>query len=234
MTKPLGGRAYGSIAHLPDSRMGPGDHKITDGQAYIATVKARKSDVVIVQEKLDGSNCCVAKINGEIVALTRAGYRAHTSSFQQHHIFDKWVAYQHKRFNSLLAEGERVCGEWLHTAHGTLYNLPHEPFVVFDILTDKKRLPFAAFMERVKDNFITPYLVSAGPAVSIATAMEALGERGKHGAVEQIEGAVWRVETDGEVNFLCKYVRPDKLDGKYLKIGTFFNTYPLTQAKEQA
>lgn len=49
--KPLGIKNYGSIAHLPNSRMGEGDHKISDGQARIATIKTRdKHDRVIVQE----------------------------------------------------------------------------------------------------------------------------------------------------------------------------------------
>ena len=32
---------------------------------------------------------------------------------------------------------------------------------------------------------------------------------------EEVEGAVWRVEREGRVDFLAKYVRPDKIDGKY-------------------
>lgn len=34
-TKPLGHKAYGSIPHLPTSRLGPGDHHVTEGQARI-------------------------------------------------------------------------------------------------------------------------------------------------------------------------------------------------------
>ncbi len=80
MTKPLGRKSYGSIPHLPESRMGSADHKISEGQAIIATKKKRdKHDVVIVQEKLDGSNVGIAKKNGEIIALTRSGYIANTS-----------------------------------------------------------------------------------------------------------------------------------------------------------
>ena len=52
--KPLGMKNYGHIAHLPSSRMGPGDHSCELGQARIATLKARdRHDHVIVQEKLD-------------------------------------------------------------------------------------------------------------------------------------------------------------------------------------
>jgi len=68
--KPLGRKSYGSIGHLPNSRMGPADRKISEGQERIATAKARdKHDRVIVTEKLDGSNVGIAKVAGKIVAL---------------------------------------------------------------------------------------------------------------------------------------------------------------------
>lgn len=37
-----------------------------------------------------------------------------------------------------------------------------------------------------------------------------------HGALDPVEGAVWRVERRGGGDFLAKYVRPDKTDGCYL------------------
>jgi hypothetical protein len=64
-TKPLGIKNYGHIAHLPGSRMGPGDHKCHTGQERIATRQTRdRHDLVIVQEKLDGSNVGVARSTG--------------------------------------------------------------------------------------------------------------------------------------------------------------------------
>ncbi len=93
MKKPLGRKAYGSIPHLPNSRLGTGDHRISDGIAKIATEKTRDSkDLVIVQEKLDGSNVAVAKLDDHrIVALGRSGYLAESSPYLQHQIFSDWV-----------------------------------------------------------------------------------------------------------------------------------------------
>ena len=54
--KPLGIKAYGSIGHLPNSRLGPGDHAVNEGQARICTEAPRdKYDTITVQEKLDGA-----------------------------------------------------------------------------------------------------------------------------------------------------------------------------------
>ena len=215
MSKPIGRKSYGSIAHLPTSRKGPADHAISPGQAAIATMKTRdRNDCVIVQEKLDGSNVSVAKADGEIHALTRSGNLAQQSRYEQHQWFAAWVRDNADRF-SFLMEGERVCGEWLAQAHGTRYALTHEPFVAFDLMRGEDRAPFVEFVNRVGQRFIMPRLLSIGPACSIERAME-MQDPATHGAIDPIEGAVWRVERDGKFDFACKYVRHDKADGCYL------------------
>ena len=240
--KPLGHKCYGHIPHLPGSRRGPGDHKCHEGQMKIACEKLRnRHDRVIVTEKLDGSNVGVAMINNEIVALTRAGYLAETSPFAMHHYFMGWVVANKNRFSLVLRNGERLCGEWLLVAHGTKYDLPHEPFIAFDIMAGQKRMPCDDFKFRVGlGDFTTPHVISDGGPTSIDDAMCKLGKYGFHGALEPVEGAVWRVERSvlidktvgnsggrwAEVDFLVKYVRPDKEDGKYLNGGdVILNNY---------
>lgn len=214
--KPLGRKLYGSIGHLPNSRLGPGDHKVTDGQAKICLQKARdKHDIIIVQEKLDGSNCGVAKVNGTILPLVRAGYLASSSPYKQHKVFAEWVYMNRDRFDFVLRDGERIVGEWLMQAHGTIYRLRHEPFVVFDIMIEATRLPWQRLFDRVAGVFVLPEMVSYGPPISTDEAMGILGPFGGHGA-ERPEGLVYRVERHGRVDFLAKYVRPDKIDGCYL------------------
>jgi hypothetical protein len=215
--KPLGRKAYGSIPHLPGSRLGPADRHCHVGQATIATEKARdKHDIIIVQEKLDGSNVAVARVNGVLHILTRAGYPAISSPYEQHHKFALWAYDNIDRFDELLKEGERICGEWLAQAHGTRYDLKHEPFVAFDIMTGEKRLNYHTFRDRVtKYDFIVPFLVSYGPPVAVKDAMSKMGS-GNHGAIDPVEGLMYRIERKGEVDFLTKHVRSDKQDGKYL------------------
>lgn len=222
VTKPLGAKAYGHICHLPGSRLGTGDHKLNTGQDRILTEKVRdKHDVIIVQEKLDGSNVCVARVNGELVAIGRSGYPSISSPYEQHRFFAAWVFERLDRFD-FLREGERLCGEWLAQAHGTRYALTHEPFVPFDLMRGQERAPYAEFSERVPAaGFTVPKLLSQGPPISVAKVLKILeGEErtrnGFHGAIDPVEGAMWRVERRGVVDFLGKFVRPEKIDGCYL------------------
>ena len=202
--------------------MGTGDHHCSEGQYKICCVKTRdRHDRIIVQEKVDGSCMSVAKLNGKILALSRAGYLADTSPFEQHHLFHSWVEANWKRFDCILNNGERACGEWLALAHGTRYQLPHEPFVVFDLFEEptkkpERRLTVDELDSRVVGRFVTPRRMFDGHVPISIEAVQAALEPSGHGALDKVEGAVWRVERRGEVNFVAKWVRSDKRDGCYL------------------
>jgi hypothetical protein len=121
-----------------------------------------------------------------------------------------------ERLAAVLHEGERVCGEWLAQAHGTRYALPHEPFVAFDLMSGNERLPIHEFIDRMRiGHFVTPRELHRGGALSIAQAKKHLEPSG-HGALDPVEGAVWRCERGGRGEFVVKWVRPDKVDGLYL------------------
>ena len=223
--KPLGMKSYGSIPHIRGSRMGPGDHHIHDGQARIATEKfpGEGDWFCVVEVKLDGSNVSVAKIGTEIVAMSRAGYRASQSPHEQHRLFDRWVRENWVRFDALLMDGERICGEWLAQAHGTRYSLTHEPFVPFDLMSGHTRVLRDEFWKRVHAHgFTTPHVLHADSSPFSLDAMKKAIETPMHGELDPVEGAVWRVERHDKrkigVQFLCKYVRPEKVDGSYLFI----------------
>lgn len=210
--KPLGRRAYGSIGHLPGSRLGPGDHHVPPGQADICTVKCRPGDTVFVEEKLDGSCCSVARLDdGRLAALTRAGYLASSSPFEQHWLFAAWVADNGHQFR-FLDRGCRVVGEWIAQAHGTIYQTTC-PFYVFDIFDDRNRrlTRYEVWCQQLKCSFSIPLCVHQGGAISIEQAFSSLDSH-----AHSPEGLVYRVEREGNVDFLAKWVRPDKRDGIYL------------------
>jgi len=215
--KPLGQKSYGSIGHIPGSRLGPGDHTVHAGQARIVCEKTRdKHDHIVVQVKVDGTNVSIANVGGEMIPLIRSGYRANSSRYVQHHMFSNWV-YKNLRMFDFLEEGERICGEWLAQAHGTRYRLERDPFVAFDLMTiPHKRATVEELRSRVGDRFIMPHLLSEGPPRSIEWCKDAINNISPHGEIDPIEGVVFRCERKGKVDFLCKWVRPDKIDGKYL------------------
>lgn len=218
--KPLGRKAYGSIGHLPSSRLGTGDHHVHEGQSRICLEKARdKFDVILVQEKLDGSCCSVAKVEGQILALGRAGYLASSSPFAQHHLFADWVEVHQHRFN-FLEDGERVVGEWLAQAHATRYDKTDsmfQPFVPFDIMRGHERATAEEVAIRVtSEGFRPPQIIAKGPFSLESLKQWLQWGPSWHGAIDPVEGAVYRVERKGKVDFLAKWVRPDKVDGIYL------------------
>ena len=216
MNKPLGRKAYGSIGHLPGSRLGPGDHTVHEGQGRICTEKTRdKHDRVIVQEKLDGSCTAVALIDGVVHALGRAGWPAESSRYEQHRMFAEWVRFNEGRFLAVLKDGERLVGEWLAQAHGTKYEIAdREPWGVFDLMAGTERRTVDELLSRIDGTFATPHLLHDGSAIPVSEAME-LHEANKW-PCEETEGVVYRVERKGKVDFLAKWVRPTKRDGKYL------------------
>lgn len=219
MSKPLGHKSYGSIPHLPNSRLGPKDYSIHEGQARILTEQTRdRHDTIIVQEKLDGSNVAIANINGALVPLTRAGYVATTSPFEQHHLFAHWVRENTNRFD-FLEPGQRLCGEWLAQAHGTRYDVDDRTvFVAFDLMTGKERAPYEVFLDTLfgKGIDVAAVIAAASRAVPLEEALDFLGTYGRHGAMDPVEGVVYRCERHGKVDFLAKWVRPDKVDGHFL------------------
>lgn len=222
--------------------MGPADKTCHEGQAKIATIKTRdRNDEIFVQEKLDGSNVGIAKIGNALYPLSRAGWLASSSSsYEQHRHFSDWVYKNYSRFWDVLKDGERLVGEWLMQAHGTRYNLQHEPFVAFDLMVDDKRMPYDDLVSRLGGIFTLPALLHRGNALGIEQAIASLNTYGFHGAIDPVEGAVWRIERNkptgkrGEkirvVDFLVKFVRPDKVDGFYLPeqsgMDAVWNWYP--------
>ena len=214
--KPLKMKAYTSICHLPGSKLGEGDHTINPGQARMCTEKSKeKNDVVVVTEKVDGTCTSVAKVDGQLYALGRAGYETHTSPYDFIREFGIWMQYYRDEFDEILEDGERIVGEWMIRTHGIPYNMPHEPWVAFDILRGNDRLCYDEFSKRIDGLLPTAGLIHKGEPIAVE---EAYKGTGYHGSIEMPEGMVYRVERKDKVLFLAKWVRHDMVPGKYLSI----------------
>lgn len=219
---------YGSIPHLSTSKLTQqADKKIEIGQEKILTEKARDwKDLIIVTEKIDGSNVGIYSGIEEIIPITRKGYRAESSPFKQHHLFSKYVKKMFPKVKRCLPGAWRIVGEWCAVAHGTMYDLSDfdPPFVAFDIFDERnQRLKYLDFIGWCAIMEVpTVPLLHIGQPITIKSAVKLLGD-GHYGKPEKPEGVVYRVERDGEVDFLAKWVREDKEDGKYLHGDEIYN-----------
>lgn len=221
-TKPLGRKGYGSTPHLVGSRVGPSDSHAEPSLCAIFTRKIRnRHDRIIVTEKLDGANMLAAKHDGNIIAISRAGYLAADTKWPMQKMFGRYVDDRRRVYASLLLEGERLGGEWLLQAHGTRYEIldPRDLFVGFSIIGPRGRIPHDEFTRRMGDHGLpTAHVISDGPALSQEDAVSLLGDNGFHRSIDPVEGAVWVLETRGEFNAIAKHVIPTKIDGKYLPL----------------
>ena len=171
MSKPLGRKAYGSIPHLPGSRLGPGDHQIHQGQAEILTGGTRdRHDEVVLQEKLDGSCVALANVDVLLVPMTRSGYPATTSKYEQHHLFAHWARHNQWRFH-FLKPGQRIVGEWLAQAHSVRYDVDDaRVFAAFDLMQGSNRAPYHQLASAAGETLTLVPLIHRGPALPVAAA----------------------------------------------------------------
>lgn len=227
-------KLFGKIPHLPGSRTGPSDRHVDPALAARCTLRERPGDRILVQEKLDGTCVAIVRLPDlSLEAYGREGRPCATARNDGRRAFAAWLAAQPtERFAAAVAPGERFVGEWLAVAHGTRYDLPHEPFVVFDCFAaNGARATFDTLRARaVAARLTLPHLVHDGGALAIEAALARLGPHGFHGAIDPAEGLVWRVEAAGTVAAVAKFVRAGKEDGRYLADHTgkapVANTWP--------
>ncbi len=215
-------KSYDSIGHLSKSRLGESDSHIDAKQESFLTVKLPPTDCKLyIEEKMDGSNCAVVRKGGEIIAIGRSGYRCSDSNHEQHRRFHAYVEKRKHIFESLLPEeDDRVVGEWLVMAHGTIYPRVTNPYQVFDLFKKGKRLNYQdAHAEFNKHGLESvPLLYEGKQAVSIDAALELASKYST-----ESEGVVYRLEIFSKnlgkyvPSLIAKVVRMEKEDGKYLK-----------------
>ena len=189
-------RNYGSIQHLPMSKMISDQDKLLPiREVEWLTVKTRvPSDVVIVTEKVDGCNVGVLRNKRKLYPIIRKGYDVRTNPYEWIREFADFVEVNKDRFVKLLNDGERVCGEWMVKTHTLSYNMKHEPLICFDLINGSYRDSYLNAKHRLEANgFVTAGLVHYGSAIPIEYATKMLGS-GFHGALNEPEGVVYRYE----------------------------------------
>ncbi len=210
-------KLYPKIPHLPGSRTGIRDRHCGMVIAKRLLEESQPGDMVIVQEKLDGSNVIVLRVEGLLMALGRDGKLCNNSRNTNRRAFAVWLERNQDRFDWLLSL-ERLACEWLPVAHGTRYTFPHEPIVALDFFdASGTRATLAELQKKIAPSSLKiPHVLHAGNAISLEAALEKLGTYGFHGALDESEGLVYRLERANKLLMLSKYVRHGKTDGVYL------------------
>ena len=222
-------RNFGNIKHLTGSRMkDAGDTLLEESIQPFFTERLQfpKRDKLVITEKVDGANVGVVKMDGILHPVMRKGYDVRTSEYAFIHQFADFVSDNAIRFDALLADRERVCGEWMIKTHSLFYKMPHEPFIVFDIIkSDAKRPIYDEIRERCKrQGFITAGLVWEGGTISTEEAIRLLGG-GFHGCQGAPEGVVYRYERDGTFEMSAKYVSNLNVGGDLMNDENIYNEW---------
>jgi hypothetical protein len=223
-------KLYPKIPHLPGSRTSIRDRHCGVVLAKRLLEHSKPDDTVIVQEKLDGTNVIVSRIDGELVAFGRDGKLCANSRNTNRQAFATWLTQNQHRFE-WLGNLERLVCEWLPVTHGTRYAFPHEPIVALDFFDSTgTRATMKQLQAKITNSsFIVPHVLHLGNAMSLEMALEKLGLNGFHGAIDASEGLVYRLEHENKLIAVAKYVRYEKIDGLYLAdhtgLADIFNSY---------
>lgn len=224
-------KAYGSIPHLPCSKMTDKHDKLVDEHkvelftsidaimSYFCTAEVTRRHIrVYITEKVDGSNSAVYKDNdGLLHPLMRKGYDVRTYPNNPAYLslkkFADYVEQNAERFDELLNPGELLNGEWMLKQHSLKYAVD-EPFIPFDIT--RKRIkgtnieidyePYQSFVKRVNAIGMKETECISTYAMKPQDAYLLLGEHGYHGCLDKPEGLVYRLEVDGKFNSYAKFV----------------------------
>ena len=178
--------------------------------------KYRPDTKIIITEKVDGSNVSIYNDNGEIIALSRGGYKCSGSQYEQHKLFYDLVEKLKDKgriTEDLLPVGDRVVFESLTVKHGAFYkNAPD--YLLIDWQTKKGRKLWNEydsflFIEKVKT------IYSGIIPIPVEHINSCIPKKGFYGAKEGYEGLVYRIERNNKFDFLSKWVRHDYQSLKY-------------------
>jgi hypothetical protein len=197
---------YPRTPHLSGSRLQPGDDDLP-----AIDPGALGSGTLVLEEKLDGSNCGISfGRDGALVLQSRGHVLTGGPRERQFDLLKCWASHHAAALYGVLGERYLMYGEWMYARHSIAYDrLPHY-FLEFDIL-DRASGVFLATSARRE-------LLAGTPVVSVpvlgldrAQAVKRYIGRSRCSTTETMEGVYLKREEDGCVTGRYKYVRPDFL-----------------------
>lgn len=194
---------YPRTPHINGSRLQPGDGDLKQvPRGTLAGVE------LVVEEKLDGSNCGISfDESGRLVLQSRGHVLTGGAREEQFDLLKRWAHHHSHALRETLGSRYLMYGEWLFARHTIAYDqLPHY-FLEFDIW-DREAGEFLCTPRRRS-------LLDGGPVVSVPVLgsmvgvdqLESFVTRSQWASSEQMEGLYLKHEVDGRVVGRYKYVR---------------------------
>lgn len=194
---------YPRTPHIAGSRIQPGDDDMKQvARGALAGVE------LVVEEKLDGSNCGISfDETRRLVLQSRGHVLTGGAREEQFDLLKRWAHHHSQSLREILGARYLMYGEWLFARHTIAYDqLPHY-FLEFDIW-DREAGEFLGTRRRRA-------LLEGGPVVSVpvlgATVgvdeLESFVKMSTCASSEWMEGLYLKREEDGRVVGRYKYVR---------------------------
>jgi hypothetical protein len=197
---------YPRTPHITGSRLQPGDEDL----ASIAW-EALRGLSLVVEEKLDGSNCGISfDAQGKLVLQSRGHALTGGARERQFDLLKRWASHHVTWLRETLNNKYVMYGEWLFARHTIPYDqLPHF-FMEFDVL-DRGTGHFLSTEGRRALLADGPILSAPVLAAGSKIALEEQIGRSTCSSNEMMEGLYIKHEEDGRVVSRYKFVRPSFL-----------------------
>lgn len=199
---------YPRTPHLAGSRLQPGDEDLP-----LIAAGALHGLPLVIEEKLDGSNCGVSfAADGTLLLQSRGHVLTGGARERQFDLFKRWASHHRTWLQERLGTRYVMYGEWLFARHTIRYDaLPHY-FLEFDVLDREAGLFLST--ERRRE------LLGGGGGPVVPVPVLAAGREVEWARLlgpstcsttEAMEGLYIKHEEAGEVRGRYKLVRPSFL-----------------------
>lgn len=212
---------YPRTRHIEGSRAQHGD--LDDHVPF----EALKGLNLVVEEKMDGSNCGISFEEG-VLRLQSRGHYLNGGDYPHFNLFKQWAACLGPKLWTVLGEDYVMYGEWLFAKHCLFYDrLPHF-FMEFDILEKKS----GRFLDTPRRQgmlaglpVVSVRVMAQGPIGALKDLAGLVGPSA-FSTLETMEGLYVKHEEAGEVKGRYKFVR-DGFIQKVVDMGDHWINMPL-------
>src|ERR1041385_7403081 len=197
---------YPRTPHISGSRMQSGDEDIK-----VVARETLKDTSLVIEEKLDGSNCGISFApNNALILQSRGHVLTGGPRERQFDLLKRWATHHIGALRAILGHRYVMYGEWLYARHTIPYDRLTHYFLEFDIL-DRESGDFLDTPTRRK-------LLNGGPVRSVPLLGEAPSGlidtyvgKSLYSSGEMMEGLYLKKEDGGKVVERFKCVRTDFL-----------------------